>query len=118
VQLAELIEEVYIESQRSPSFALKVGHELRKCAELVRNSALKERNTTVLHNAEAFLEIRKYAWPKRGSGHALSALNSQKRNKVELLPCTSDLMKMTSYLESQRAVLTLSLEESCGNNEI
>jgi tryptophan synthase alpha subunit len=29
------------EFQNSHSFALKAGHELRKCAELVRNSALK-----------------------------------------------------------------------------
>lgn len=72
----------------------------------------------MLHDAQAFLEIRKYEWPKRVSGHALSALNSKKRNKVELLPCTSDLMMMISYLKSQIAVLTLSLEESCGNNEI
>ena len=86
------------------------GHELRKCAELVRNVALKERNTELLHSAEAFLEVRKYEWPVRVSGHALSALQRKKRQKVELLPCTADLLKVLTYMKNKIEINCTSME--------
>lgn len=98
------------EFRTSLSFALKVGHELSKCAELVRNVALKERNTELLHNAEAFLEVRKYEWPVRVSGHALSALQRKKRQKVELLPCTADLLKVLTYMKNKIEINCTSME--------
>ena len=81
----------------------------------MQNVALKERNSAWMHDAEAFLEIHKYEWPRRVSGHALSSLNRQKRNKVELLPCTSDLMKVLTYIKNQIEIHLRNMESEPTN---
>jgi hypothetical protein len=77
-----------------PSFALKIGHELRRCAELTRNFALKQHNANMLQRVEAFIKVRKFEWPSAVSGAALWTLSKRKQSKADMLPCTEDLMRL------------------------
>ena len=87
--------------QSRPSFALKVGHELRRSAELVRNVALKRHDQALLQKANEFLQVRSFEWPALVSGTALSTLSRQKQNKPDLLPCTTDVVTLVKYLKAK-----------------
>jgi len=93
-----------------PSFALKIGHEMRRCAELVRNFALKRHDRDTLRKADDFLEVRKYEWPKVVSGHALSTLHRRKQNKPDMLPCTTDIMLLVKHLKGKMTELEQEIE--------
>lgn len=94
----------------APSFGLKVGHDLHKCAQLVRNQALKTRNAELLADADAFASIHKFEWPRKISSHALSTLNHRKQNKIDLLPCTEDLVTLVKHQKQKIAQLSSQME--------
>ena len=96
----------------SPSFALKIGHELRRCADLVRNMALKQHDMDMLQKAEAFLKVRQFEWPVMISSPALATLASRKQNRPCMLPCSSDLTMLMKYLKSSVLRLMSQLESS------
>jgi len=70
-----------------PSFALKAGHELRRCDKLIRNVALKHHDSAMLQRANEYLEVRAYEWRAIVSGAAQSSLSRKKQNRPDLLPC-------------------------------
>ena len=96
-----------------PSFALKLGHELRRCGDLVRNIALKRHDQALLQKAKAFLQVRSFEWPALVSGAALSTLSTQKQNKPDLLPCTTDVVTLVNYLKDKISYL---LQEMTDNS--
>jgi len=101
----------------SPSFALKIGHELRRCGDLVRNMALKKHDTDMLQKAEAFLKVRAFEWPAVVSGPALATLAVRKQNRPDILPCTADLMTLMKHVNSSATQLMAQVE-SCQNPQM
>lgn len=58
----------------------------------------------MLADADAFYLIHKSEWPQKIPGHALSTLYHRQQNKVDLLPCTEDLVY---FMKLQRLFLKL-----------
>ena len=73
-----------------PSVALKLGYALRNCSGLVVSRAVRERNVVLERDAE---------WKVRVSSVALKTMKDDKRKKQDLLPLTSDLDKVRTYLD-------------------
>lgn len=73
-----------------PSVALKLGYALRNCSGLVVSRAVRERNVVLERDAE---------WKVRVSSVALKTMKDDKRKKQDLLPLTSDLVKVRTYLD-------------------
>ena len=82
-----------------PSLALKIGHSIRKCCNLVMNKAIRARDDELEREAQSFLRLLDAEWQYRVSSIALKTTKDDKRNKPDLIPLTSDLMKMTTYLQ-------------------
>ena len=103
---AVLVESKYEESTatatarlNTPSLALKIGHSVRKCCNLLVNKALREKDKVVEQDAMSFVRVFDSEWQYRVSHLALKTLKDDKRNKPDLIPLTSDLVKLKTYLE-------------------
>jgi hypothetical protein len=82
-----------------PSLALKVGHALRKCASIQRGVYLKEGNLRGERKMKSFLSLMEIEWVNRISSTALSTFRKNQLTKEDLLPVTSDLLKLNSHLD-------------------
>jgi len=84
-----------------PSLALKLGHALRKCCNLLVNKALHEKNAAQEGDAESFMRMLDLIeWKTKVSSSALKTITCEKRNTPDLIPLTADLVKIKTYLES------------------
>jgi len=103
---AVLVESKYEESTatatarlKTPSLALKIGHSVRKCCNLLVNKALREKDKVLEHDAMSFLRVFDSEWQYKVSRLALKTLKDDQRNKPDLIPITSDLVKLKTYLQ-------------------
>jgi len=94
---------------RIPSLGLKLGHSLVKCAELKRGAAYRTDDFQMLHDADAFIALHKAEWTSRIASASLATLKCRRYNNPELLPLTSDLLKLKNYQEQSIAKLTSAL---------
>ena len=78
-----------------PSVALKVGQLLKKVASLKKGQAIRMRNEKLKDEAADFLYLYTNEWTDQVSGRAHQDLAEKHFNKKEMLPLTSDLMKLT-----------------------
>ncbi|XP_054286882.1 titin homolog [Macrosteles quadrilineatus] len=102
-------------TMKIPSLALKLGHALRKCAALQRGTFLKEGNLKGERTMKSFLSIMDIEWENRISSTALITFKRTKQRKEDLLPLTSDLMKINSYLDGKIDVY-IGLLKDCPSN--
>lgn len=79
-----------------PSLALKLGHSLQKCAEILRGQEIIKGsgNETIQAN---FIELCQKQWAAEVSSKALRIITNKKLN-TETLPLTEDLLKFNKYL--------------------
>lgn len=84
-----------------PSLALKLGHSLKKCANIERGLALRQENIRRNEALLAFCNLMELEWQTKISSNALSTLYKKKLNVGQLLPLTSDLLKCNSYIKTQ-----------------
>jgi len=82
----------------APSLAIRLGHDLRKCAQLLRSAALEKEDSTTAANAQQFNELCATEWNDDVGGSARRVLQDRKMNKKFLLPLTADVSKLTSHL--------------------
>ena len=80
------------------SLGLRIGHAIRKCCEIVRCQAIKLRNESQKKQAEDFLVLMDSEWSDMVSSSLLRELYDLKLNKDTALPVTSDLVKLTSFI--------------------
>lgn len=90
-----------------PSLALKIGHHLKKCAQLVRGLALGDRDQVRANVATDFIELEWSVWI---SSYALSTLHKNQWSKPGLLPCATDLVKLRKYQQSSMNILMKDIE--------
>ena len=81
-----------------PSYALHIGHHLRKCAEIKRGIAIRKQNDNMLNDAKLFLNLLASEWTDRVSSIALATLQTNQFNKRLALPLTQDVVLLKSYL--------------------
>ncbi|XP_071833308.1 uncharacterized protein [Apostichopus japonicus] len=87
----------------TPSLALKIGHSLKKSAEILKGDALMKGDFDLEKRSKAFIELYNMKWEELVSTHALRTLNENKRNEPKYLPVTSDIVKLTKYLKDKVA---------------
>lgn len=85
---------------RIPALALKLGHSLKKCGQLVKRNALEAGDAALLDQATRFCDLCQMEWTEEVSCHALRTLDDNKRNKVKLLPLTRDVSLLTKHLKN------------------
>ncbi|KAG5862139.1 hypothetical protein JTB14_035810 [Gonioctena quinquepunctata] len=93
-----------------PSLALKIGYSLKKCANFERGNALRRGDIKKNKELESFLALMDIEWSIRISSNALNTLHVRKFNCTQLLPITSDLIKLNNYLETEMKKLTEQIE--------
>lgn len=95
----------------NPCIGLKMGHNLVKCAEIKKGQAMRAGDTVMEQEANAFLILHKTDWSNKISSTSLASLKQRRYNHPDVLPVTSDLIKLKQYQETQLATLTDLLKE-------
>lgn len=84
---------------KTPSLSLKLGHSLKKCTNIMKGKALKEKDKDREVDADNFAKLLDMEWSHRISHHSLTTLSSRKFNKVDMLPLTEDLTKLRQFIK-------------------
>ena len=74
----------------SPSLAVRVGHDLRRCSQLLRSAAIEEEDTITAENAQHFNELCASEWNDDVAGSAWRVLQNRKIGRPLLLPLAAD----------------------------
>ena len=91
---------------KSPSMALKIGHTLKKCIQIVKGSALETDNTAEISRCERLQELLEHHWNHEISATAIRTLSDRKYNKPLLLPLSQDLQLLSVYVEKRLCELS------------
>ncbi|CAB3987135.1 uncharacterized protein LOC110043873 [Paramuricea clavata] len=83
----------------TPSFGLKLGHHLKKCAATVRAKGIRTRDRNIQEDANNFETLMEQEWQYKISHHSINTLSARKFNKVNILPLTEDLERLRKYLQ-------------------
>ncbi|PIK40837.1 hypothetical protein BSL78_22310 [Apostichopus japonicus] len=86
---------------QTPSLALKLGHSLKKAANILLSRAIKESNSTIEKSSRDFITLCEKEWDFQVSSHALRTMYQQKRNNPKMLPLTSDVVSLSTYLRKE-----------------
>ncbi|XP_021356135.1 uncharacterized protein LOC110452122 [Mizuhopecten yessoensis] len=103
-------EEVYTQrglpKYEKPSLALKLGHSLKKMAEMKRGCAIRNGDEVGRKEAENYIILHASEWNDKISSHASQTLSERRHNDPNLLPLTEDVVKLRRYLldEQQRLI--------------
>ena len=82
-----------------PSLALKLGHSLKKCVNVVRGQALREKSKDIQEDVDNFENLLESEWSYRISHQLLNTLGARKYNKVDVLPLAEDLEKLREHIQ-------------------
>jgi hypothetical protein len=82
------------QSKSIPSTALKIGHELKHCTNIMHNRALRNDDTTMERLTDKFKRLHESEWGRRISKYSLLALEHNKKH--DPIPFTSDVV--VSYI--------------------
>ncbi|XP_039676792.1 uncharacterized protein LOC120571768 [Perca fluviatilis] len=97
---------------KTPSLALKLGHNLKKMANIVECEAMMSQDESALHNVRTFKQLYEARWTECVSTHALRNLKEAKWNAPTLLPFTEDVKRMHKYIDEQRSECQTKLLEA------
>ena len=92
-----------------PSLALKLGHSIKRCAQVVKCSALRSKDENVIKKAKRFIDLFESEWAIKISSRSLASLGSKKQNKVDYLPLAEDLTRLKNHLDSKMETLSSAL---------
>ncbi|XP_022106564.1 uncharacterized protein LOC110987795 isoform X2 [Acanthaster planci] len=98
----------------TPSLALKIGHSLKICTDILKGEALISGDEFTQKRCKGFLSLYDLNWEEKVSHHALRSLNETKRNNPKLLPLTQDVVKLSKYLKEQVKASQEELERANG----
>lgn len=93
---------------RKPSLALKLGHSLKKLAEIKRGQCMRSGDDAGKNDAENYILLHETEWAEKVSSHALQTLAERKFNEPSLLPLTEDVVKLKGFLlKEMQTLITL-----------
>ena len=97
-----------------PFLALKLGHSIKRCAQVVKCSALWRKDEIGIKKAKWFIDLFESEWTAKISSQSLSSLGSKKQNWVYYLSFAEDLTRLKDHLDSKMESLssTLTAEDS------
>ncbi|XP_026223685.1 uncharacterized protein LOC113171757 isoform X1 [Anabas testudineus] len=96
---------------KTPSLALKLGHNLKKVADVLECEAMISGDENNIHNMRVFKQICDTKWSECVSSKALRNLSEAKWNAPQLLPFAEDVKKMHQYLDIQRVECQTKLKD-------
>ena len=97
---------------KTPSLPLLVGYVIEKCASLMHGIGIKSRDSSSCQDAKNFLKLYKLEWSAKISSICLKNMDTNKFNKLQLLPITEDLLKIRGYMKDNIPAFTKSLHEN------
>ena len=86
-------------SFKVPSLALKLGHGLKKAAEIAIGRVTRSGDTDSKRRLTEYLELHEREWGDRVSHAALSTIDVRKLNERAALPVTEDLVTLSSTMK-------------------
>lgn len=95
-----------------PSLALKIGHSLSKCANILLSQALMQDDVELQNRSENFKKLYTMEWNNEVSATALKCIEANKWNKPKMLPLTNDVVKLQKHLDKQIEISTSQLEKN------
>ena len=95
---------------KTPSLALKLGHSLKKCCAIAVCSSIKANDAEKRQSLEDFMYLCDKTWSTEVSSAALSTLASNKMNKPQLIPLTSDIQMLNQYIAAESKKCQAQLE--------
>ncbi|XP_062381350.1 uncharacterized protein LOC134069402 [Sardina pilchardus] len=84
-----------------PSLALKLGHTLKRMADIAECEAMMAGEESSIQNVKRFKDMYTTKWNECVSASALKTLREAKWNSPELLPFTEDVKKMHMHLNKK-----------------
>ena len=82
--------------------ALKLGHTLNKCVNIVIAKGIEAKNKDLQVKVEKLAKLIKIDWTDKVSSNALRTLNDAKCNsKSNLLPLAADIKLLVEYLRCE-----------------
>lgn len=102
----------------TPRLALKIGHSLKTCSEILHGEALISGDERVEKQCKAFQALYTSQWKERISHHALRILHEAKRNNPKLLPLTDDVVKLSNHLKDEVKSRQQTLRNATQSEEI
>ena len=97
-----------------PSLALKLGHGLKKAAELALSNGIKEERPLDVAEITAYLTLQNNEWGDKVSHATLKTMDTRKLNTVDPLPLTEDLIKLSKETKEKMGTLVRSLSGDQG----
>jgi hypothetical protein len=102
---------------KAPATTVHCGYELKRAALIVRCQALREKNMKKKEDIDFFLQLYDAEWHNRVVAPALNNLAVKKHNTPQLLPLTTDLLKLRKYLTGRLASLTDRVKEKANKED-
>ena len=100
-----------IKNFQTPSLALRLGHNLLKCAEIKQGIAIRSVDNETQRSVKNFIQLHRAEWADKVSSIAHASLRTSKFNTPTILPLTEDLVTLKHYLDAQLNELSSKLEE-------
>src|SRR6218665_33804 len=82
---------------RKPSVGLKLGHLLRRCAELKKGDAIRTEDEVMGKKAYTFISLHGSEWNSKIASASSTSLKNSQYNNPDILPLTKDLVKLREY---------------------
>jgi hypothetical protein len=95
---------------KKPGLALRMGHNLRKLAQIKYGKAIRTSNTKDEKDGDIFLKLMHNEWNDYISSVALASIKTNKFNKPDVLPLTSDLLTLKNYVDGQMTTLSTAVK--------
>ena len=89
---------------------LKLGHNLKRLAELKQTEAIKFSDEASKKSATDFLLLMNNSWSFKISSQALATSHERKFNKPDQIPLTRDIVKFNKYLNDKIDIHTHEIE--------
>ena len=81
-----------------PSLALKLGHSIKQCAQVLKSSsALRKKDEAEIRKCQSIIDLFEAEWTTKISSRSFASLGSKKQNKVEILLLAGDLMLLKNH---------------------
>ncbi|KAI4799996.1 hypothetical protein KUCAC02_016534 [Chaenocephalus aceratus] len=111
-------EKTYKHTYKTPSLALKLGHSLKKIADILECEAkmAESYNEAFLRNLERSRSLYEKKWNVCVSSRALQTLKEAQWNAPQLLPFTEDVKNMHMYLDTCSEEYKLHLDKDPNKN--
>lgn len=87
-----------------PALALKLGHSLKKCIDILIIESVKQEDMQKKSSLENFKYVFDIQWTSNISKHASETLYKAKWNQKSLIPIADDIKKLHSYLNTYKNI--------------